>query len=165
MIFIPSISNGEKILAMQMRLCEDKLKGKTAHFRLPSVIGSLIGSLSTRVFETRTATGSELFSLLTCLHTTAFASPSINMTRTWDKEKTESPVGIEPVTSRTPGGRSIHRATRTHGEEDHLTEYSCSSNDDYPFFCFGNELICHKICFDKKAIENSLHKKIIHILI
>ena len=36
-----------------------------------------IGSLSTRVFETRTATGSELFSLLTCLHTTAFALPSI----------------------------------------------------------------------------------------
>ena len=30
-----------------------------------------------RVFETRTATGSELFSLLTCLHTTAFALPSI----------------------------------------------------------------------------------------
>ena len=31
-----------------------------------------IGSLSTRVFETRTATRSELFSLLTCLHTTTF---------------------------------------------------------------------------------------------
>ena len=29
-----------------------------------------------RVFETRTATGSELFSLLTFLHTTAFALPS-----------------------------------------------------------------------------------------
>ena len=36
-----------------------------------------LGSLSTRVFETRTATGSERFSLLTCLHTTAFALPSI----------------------------------------------------------------------------------------
>ena len=34
-------------------------------------------TLSTRVFETRTATGSELFSLLTCLHTTAFALQSI----------------------------------------------------------------------------------------
>ena len=32
-----------------------------------------LGSISTRVFETRTATGSELFSLLTCLHTTKFA--------------------------------------------------------------------------------------------
>ena len=42
-----------------------------------SVLLLTIGSLSTRVFETRTATGSELFSLLTCLHTTAFALPSI----------------------------------------------------------------------------------------
>ena len=33
--------------------------------------------LSTRVFETRTATGSELFSLLTCLHATTFTLPSI----------------------------------------------------------------------------------------
>ena len=38
--------------------------------------GEILGSLSTRVFETRTATGSEPFSLLTCLHTTAFALPS-----------------------------------------------------------------------------------------
>ena len=36
-----------------------------------------IGSLSTRVFETRTATGSELFSLLTCPHTTTFTLLSI----------------------------------------------------------------------------------------
>ena len=36
-----------------------------------------LGSLSARVFETRTATGSELFSLLTYLHTTEFALPSI----------------------------------------------------------------------------------------
>ena len=35
-IFIPSISNGKRYLVMQMRSCEDKLKGKTAHFRLPS---------------------------------------------------------------------------------------------------------------------------------
>ena len=33
--------------------------------------------LSTRVFETRTATGSELFSLLTCPHTTTFTLLSI----------------------------------------------------------------------------------------
>ena len=39
--------------------------------------GSLIRSLNTRVFETRTATGSELFSLLTCLDTTTFISLSI----------------------------------------------------------------------------------------
>ena len=36
-----------------------------------------LGSLSARVFETRTATRSELFSLLTYLHTTEFALPSI----------------------------------------------------------------------------------------
>ena len=36
-----------------------------------------LGSLSTRVFETRTATGSELFSLLTCPHTTTFTLLSI----------------------------------------------------------------------------------------
>ena len=37
----------------------------------------ILGSLSTRFFETRTATGSELFSPLTCLHTTTFTSLSI----------------------------------------------------------------------------------------
>ena len=31
-----------------------------------------------------------------------------NMTRAWNKEKSESPTGIEPMTSRTPGRRSIH---------------------------------------------------------
>ena len=116
-----------------MWLCENRLKRKTAHFRLPSAsqkcacLSSLIAglrctnrasgaqsvrllgksidarnfgydvtvlpsvrpyslwgwecsdslrSLSTCVFETRTATGSELFSLLTCLHTTTFTFPS-----------------------------------------------------------------------------------------
>ena len=27
-----------------------------------------------------------------------------NMTRAWNKEKSEFPTGIEPMTSRTPGG-------------------------------------------------------------
>ena len=41
----------------------------------------------------------------------------INMTQAWDKEKkSESPTGIKPTTSQTPGGRSIHWVTRTHGE-------------------------------------------------
>ena len=31
-----------------------------------------------------------------------------NMTRAWDKDKSESPTGIEPMTSRTPGRHSIH---------------------------------------------------------
>ena len=40
-------------------------------------ITTILGSLSTRVFEPRTATGSELFSILTCPHTTAFTLLSI----------------------------------------------------------------------------------------
>ena len=46
-------------------------------FRQPYQYFLRLGSLSMHVFETRTATGSERFSLLTCLHTTAFALPSI----------------------------------------------------------------------------------------
>ena len=38
---------------------------------------TLLGSLSTRVFETRTVTGSQLFSLLTRPHTTTFTLLSI----------------------------------------------------------------------------------------
>ena len=38
---------------------------------------TILRSLSTRVFETPTATGSELFSLLTCLHTITFTLFSI----------------------------------------------------------------------------------------
>ena len=37
----------------------------------------VLGSSRTSVFETRTRTGSELFSLLTCLHTTTFTLLSI----------------------------------------------------------------------------------------
>ena len=40
-------------------------------------------------------------------------SELINMTRAWKKSE-----------SRTPGWRSIHWATRTHGEQGHLTEFS-----------------------------------------
>ena len=49
-----------------------------------------------------------------------------NMTRAWDKEKSEFPTGTEPISSRTPGGRSIHSATRTHGEHRvHMWQVSC----------------------------------------
>ena len=37
----------------------------------------------------------------------------ITMTRTWDKEKIKVPTGIEPMTARTLGRRSIHWAMRT----------------------------------------------------
>ena len=43
------------------------------------------------------------------------------------KKKSESPTGIEPMTSRTPGGHSIHWATRTRGEQGHLTELKVST--------------------------------------
>ena len=36
-----------------------------------------LGNLSMRVLETRTATGSEIFSLLTCPHTTTFTLLSV----------------------------------------------------------------------------------------
>ena len=49
----------------------------------------------------------------------------INMTRKWDKEKIWVKSGIKPITSQTHGGRSIHWAMRTHGEQRHLTEFIC----------------------------------------
>ena len=48
---------------------------KFVTFSLPLTLS--LGSLSTRVFETPTATGSELFSLLTCFHATTFTLLSI----------------------------------------------------------------------------------------
>ena len=48
------------------------------------------------------------------------------MTWAWDKEKSESQTGIEPLTSQTPGGRSIHSAKRTHEEHwVHMWQVSC----------------------------------------
>ena len=46
----------------------------------------------------------------------------INMTHTWDKEESESPMGMEPMpmTSRTHGGHSIHWDMRPHGEQGHF---------------------------------------------
>ena len=44
----------------------------------------------------------------------------LNMTQAWDKEKSKSLTGIEPMTFQTLGGRSIHLATRPHGEQGHF---------------------------------------------
>ena len=41
----------------------------------------------------------------------------------WGQRNSESPTGIEPMTSQTHGGCSIHWATRTHREQGHLTEF------------------------------------------
>ena len=63
---------------------KDFFFGKLYSSRRTSAFGNplvqdirVLGSLSTRVFETRMATGSELFSLLTCLLTTTFILQSI----------------------------------------------------------------------------------------
>ena len=42
------------------------------------------------------------------------------------KKKSESQKEIEPMTSQTPGRRFIYWATRTHGEQGHLTEFICT---------------------------------------
>ena len=65
-----------------------------------------LGSLSTRVFETRTATGSELFSLLTFLHTTTFTLLSIfsplemNSIKIWETIRSKNANCSLPVAVR-----------------------------------------------------------------
>ena len=65
-----------------------------------------LGNLSTRVFETRTATGSELFSLLTCPHTTTFTLPSIfsplemNSIKIWETIRSKNANCSLPVAVR-----------------------------------------------------------------
>ena len=54
---------------------KEMYKNQTKHARAGRT--ESLGSLSTRVFEKRTATGSEPFSLLTCLHSTKFILLSI----------------------------------------------------------------------------------------
>ena len=56
------------------------------------------------------------------------------------KEKSESPTGIKPVTPRTPGGRSIHCARRTHGEQGHFAEFIC---DRCPAYCYDQHCRIH----------------------
>ena len=70
-IFAP---NGGYCLYYPSNLFRDARGLKIGEY--PPVL-ALKGSLSTHVSETRTATGSELFSLLTCPHTTALTLLSI----------------------------------------------------------------------------------------
>ena len=70
-------------------------------------------------------------------------SELINMTRPWDKEKIWVCDRNRPMTSRTPGGRSVHWATRTHGEhaeQGHLTEFIC---DRCPAYCWDQHCRSH----------------------
>ena len=54
-----------------------KIYMKAADFLLSCATYRQLGTLNKRIFDTRTITGSELFSLLTCLHTTMVTLPSI----------------------------------------------------------------------------------------
>ena len=69
-------------------------------------VALLLGSLSTRVFETRTATGSELFSLLTFPHITTFTllcifSPlEMNSIKIWETIRSKNANCSLPVAVR-----------------------------------------------------------------
>ena len=76
-----------------------------------AVFIDLLGSLSRRVFETRTVTGSELFSLLPCSHTTTFTLLSIfspletSSIKFWEtilswREKCSLPVAVHVLKTR-----------------------------------------------------------------
>ena len=67
-----------------------------------------LGSLSTRVFETRTATGSELFSLLTCPHTTIFTFLSIFSPLEMRRIKIRVTIGSLPVAVLLTDSRDLH---------------------------------------------------------
>ena len=58
-------------------------------------------------------------------------------------EQSESPTGIEPMTCRTPGGRSIYWAMRTHAEQRHFTELMC---DRCPAYCWDQYCRSHREC-------------------
>ena len=72
-----------------------------------------LGSLSTRVFETRTATGSEVFSLLTCPHTTTFTLLSIfsplemNSIKIWETIRSKNANCSLPVAVRVSKTRAL----------------------------------------------------------
>ena len=70
-------------------------------------------------------------------------SKLIKMTRAWNTDKIWVPTGMEPVTSRTPGERSIHWVTRTHGEHGHLTEFMC---DRHAAYCYDQHCRSHPEC-------------------
>ena len=73
---------------------------------LVNILVYQLGSLSTRVFETRTATGSELFSLFTCPHTTTFTLLSIfspqemNSIKIWETIRSKNANCSLPVAVR-----------------------------------------------------------------
>ena len=63
---------------------------------------------------------------LTWIHLNWYTICENNVTLMWDLEKIRVPIGFEPMTFRTPGGHSIHWATRTRVEPGHL-KWHCHS--------------------------------------
>ena len=59
------------------------------------------------------------------------------MTRAWNKAKIWGPTEIEPMSSRTPGGRSIHWATRTHEERGQYSLQKAVIHIAFPHFRFS----------------------------
>ena len=91
---------------------------------LPCVCSVLLGSLSKRVFETRTATGSELFPLLTCVHSTTvtllsiFSPLEIISTKIWEiplswHAKSSLPVAVRVSKTRVLKFPSTNRSQTT----------------------------------------------------
>ena len=68
------LKKGPKVLSTNVKTPVSK-KSHQDLIKVP-VVGRL-RTLSTRVFETLTETGSKLFSILTCPHTTTFSLPGI----------------------------------------------------------------------------------------
>ena len=121
-----------------------------------------MGSLSKRVFETLTATGSELFSLLTCLHTTKFIllsifSPlemiSIRIWETW-KAKCSLPVAVRVSKTRVlklPNGMIVTEVLNSRKYtvcirgllgNPHIREMWCESSPPCYLFMFSKCCVC-----------------------
>ena len=146
-------------------------------FRLSSAsqnracLSSLIESLSTRVFETRTATGSELFSLLTCLHTTAFALPSIFSplemlgTNIWETPLSWHSKCLLPVVVRVskmfvlklPNSRSGKTPKCGKNISDTLGHASCATFLSLPHF----DVICDRL-LNRRTVTWNLFVKWMH---
>ena len=95
---------------------------------------SSLGSLSTHVFETRTAPGSALFSLLTCLHTTIFTllsifSPlEIISIKIWETPLSWHTKGSLPVAVRVPKTRVLKLPIDFEGREVQIFHFILSKN-------------------------------------
>ena len=114
------------LIVSQVSFFENSLSWTTSGFVWILFCHALIGSLSTHVFEPRTATGSELFSLVTCFHRATFTLLSIFSplemisTKIWETPlswhvKCSLPVAVRVSKTRVlklPNTCSRHRQTQ-----------------------------------------------------